>query len=115
MQIEIEDNPNSGSWIQCVFVEIDNERPIRLIRARTPQGTEEICEVIGLESGWRPVPAFVCPVQDSSDGTAYLIRGGSWGIRLRPRKADPAPWAAEAPDQWGEPYKMYGSLSDVIE
>lgn len=56
--------------------------------------------------------AFLCPVEDSGSGTAYLLYGvGNCGLRF---KVDPEkPWSLADPTQWGEPFLLLADLHDV--
>jgi len=57
-------------------------------------------------TGWGPdgpVPARVRKVADSGDGTAWLVYGGEWGLRLEPGNTT-SEWHLDAPEQWGEPF-----------
>lgn len=111
MQLDIPDNPNCPGSEQFVFQELAAARPVKSIRVGDGP-SEEICDVTGVEDGGSFVPATAVKITDSSDGHAFLIRGGQWGIRLRP--AGGGEWDLDDPDQWGEPFKIYGSEADII-
>ena len=57
------------------------------------------CKVVGWASaaGGSPCPAQAIAVEDSSAGTAQLVFGGDWGVRLMPEDG-------AAP--FGEPYLL---------
>ncbi|MCG3175659.1 MAG: hypothetical protein MOGMAGMI_00592 [Candidatus Omnitrophica bacterium] len=113
MRIDIEDNPNTPGCDQFVFNEIGTPRPLKAIRAEE-RGREVIHDITGVEPGGVWVPAQAVKINDSSDGVAYLITGGSWGIRLRPETRRHEPWSLNGVGQWGEPFKVYGSEADLI-
>ena len=113
MQIEVEASPNGPASEQFVFKELGRPRPVRSIRAEV-RGAEALCEVTGVEPGARWITAYAVKVADSSDGYAFLIYGGAWGIRLRPELGAKGPWNFSSNEQWGEPFKVYGSEEDII-
>ncbi len=72
---------------------------------RTRGGKEVWCPIVAMETGGETGPAFARKVDDSSDGTCYLVYGGRWGIRLK----DPScrdPWSIPEPHQWGEAFLL---------
>jgi hypothetical protein len=44
-------------------------------------------------------------VQDSGDGSCYLVFGDEWGLRLREEDA-PGLWDLQNPGQWGLPFLL---------
>lgn len=113
IQIEVETNPNCEGVDQLVRNELGQERLIAAIRAEV-NGREMLCDVIGVDAGGKWVKARACKVADSSDGFAFLIQGGSWGIRMRPEIFKQEAWDLTNKNQWGEPFKLYGSEEDII-
>ena len=73
-----------------------------------------MCEVIGVEPSGKWTPVQALKIADSSEGHAFLIHGGTWGIRLRPEVYSMEPWDLSSPHQWGEPFKIYGSEEDIL-
>ena len=121
MQIEVEESPNGPASEQFVFREMGAPRPVRGIRAEV-RGRETVCDVTGVEpatkaaagtSGARWVTAQAVKIADSSEGHAFLIYGGRWGIRLRPEEFSGEEWDFSNKNQWGEPFKVYGSPEDI--
>lgn len=112
MQIQVEENPNSPGSEQFVFKELGGPRPVKALVVEIG-GREKIYSVTGVEPGGRWTTAIGIKIADSSEGHAFLIRGGEWGIRLKPEKPD-SPWDLGDKDQWGEPFKIYGSQEDII-
>lgn len=113
IQIEVEANPNCEGIDQFVRNELGPSLPIAGIRAEV-RGQEAICDVVGVEEGGKWVKAHVQKVADSSDGFAFLIQGGAWGIRIRPQAFQHENWDLQNKNQWGEPFKLYGSEEDII-
>ena len=113
MQIEIPENPNCSACDQAIFSELESPRPIRGIRV-SMNGQDVDCEIKGVsdKGDWSQV--FACKVADSGEGTAFLIYGGVWGIRIRPSMYAKESWDLSNKHQWGEPYKIYGSENDIL-
>ncbi|MBI3251803.1 MAG: hypothetical protein HYZ52_00590 [Candidatus Omnitrophica bacterium] len=113
MEIDVEANPNCPASGQFVFREIAPPRPIRGIRIED-RGKEIDCDVTAVDEGGVFGRAFSVKVADSGSGFAFLIYGGKWGIRIRRvANADEA-WDLSNRHQWGEPFKMYGDLRDIL-
>ena len=113
MNIEIEDNPNCSEVAMMVFQESESPRSIRGILTGSA-GQEEECEVVGVVSDGSFAQAHTVKIADSGDGVAYLIYGGDWGIRLKPKAHAKDAWDLKNPHQWGEPYKVYGNETDIL-
>jgi hypothetical protein len=113
MQIEVEKNPNCGESSQFVFHELEAPRALRAIRVLLC-GRDAECDILGVKRGGELVPACAVKVSDSGAGFAYLIYGGEWGIRLRPSAYAEEPWDFSNRHQWGEPFKIYGGVEDLI-
>ena len=112
IQIEIEPNPNCAASDQFFFTELDASRVIQGIRV-VENGEEIECDVVGVENGSCFVEAHAVKIADSGAGFAFLIYGGVWGIRIRPRRYESEAWDLKNQHQWGEAFKIY-SLEDII-
>ena len=113
MRIDVEESPNGCFSEQFVFKELGKPRPVLALRAQV-SGGETLCDVTGVETGGKWVRAYGVKVADSSEGHAYLIYGGLWGIRLRPKDFVSENWDFSSKNQWGEPFKVYGSEEDIV-
>ena len=103
MVIDVEDNPNCPGCGVMRFQELSLPRQLTRM-AHEVDGAPIACRV----TGWGPdgpQPARVRKVMDSGDGSAWLVYGGEWGLRLAPADAEPD-WHQDDPDQWGEAYIM---------
>jgi hypothetical protein len=91
------DNPNC-EWVDGrVFQEQGTPRPVR--QALRRRGDKEVwCDVVGLETDAREIPAMALRVEDSGEGICWLVFGGAWGLRLR-----------HGSDVWGEAYLLLPS------
>jgi hypothetical protein len=113
MHIEVEDNSNCRGCEEFVFHELEPPKRIQGIKV-TERGKEILCDVTGVESESKFVPARVVKIADSGAGFAYLICGGAWGIRIRPETYAGETWDLSNKHQWGEPFKIYGNEEDLI-
>lgn len=77
-------------------------RVVTHILCERPVGMEW-CPVTGVDDGGAICPATACLVEDSGDGSCYLVIGGEWGLRLKPAGAI-ADWDLAERTQWGVPY-----------
>ena len=111
MNIHVEENPNYAGNEQFVFNELGQSRPVRALVAEIG-GKETVCEVTGVDTDGRWVWAYGLKIADSSEGHAFLIYGGAWGIRLK--KDARRPWDLSDKEQWGEAFKIYGSEQDIL-
>jgi hypothetical protein len=114
MFIEVDSNPNCEQSLFARFKEQGPARPVSQIRVYERSAGGEWCWV----TGWTDDPvqprcsAYAQPVEDSGAGSAVLVFGGIWGIRLKPVRLD-EPWDLTSADQWGEPYLALASISDI--
>ncbi len=114
MILEVAANPNVPDEIQLRFREVGPAR--RVVRIRAPLrglGEETLCAVTGWDAETQaPVPAWARRIEDSGDGLAMLIYGGSGGLRLKPLALDD-PWNIESKHQWGEGYLTVKDEADL--
>jgi hypothetical protein len=104
MLIQIDENPNCGPLEARVFQERSPAQVVTSVRQR--RGNERVwCSVTGLDEDMHPIPAQVQKVEDSGEGTCYLVTGGAWGLRLKTLDSSD-PWSLENPAQWGEPFLL---------
>lgn len=92
--IQIDENPNCAAWDGQVFQPRTVPREISHVRSER-EGTAVWCEITGLDEAELPCPAMACIVDDSGDGTCYLVFGGAWGLRLK-----------DDSSTWGVPYML---------
>ena len=113
--VEVESNPNSAMSASQVFHNIDS--PFRVVQVRIFEGEPggQLCAIVGWssENGGTAVAAHAVHIEDSSQGQAFLIYGGDWGVRLRPAENKDA-WAHENGSQWGEPYLVLADAEDIV-
>jgi len=91
IDVFVEPNPNAPEGSGLRWKSEGEPRPVARVRHEG-----RWCRVEGWSSadGGSPCGAQAIPVEDSSAGTALLIVGGDWGVRLTP--LDGAPPFGEA-------------------
>ncbi len=95
-----------------VFHDLEPPRPVTQVRLERRPGELEWCHVTGWTVDGTPCPATIQKVDDSGDGTAFLLHGGDAGLRLQPA-SQPTPWQLDQPHQWGEPFMIVADREDA--
>jgi len=113
MDIVIEDNANCPESGHFVFNEMEEAREIKGLITSSANGDVR-CDVVAVGADGAFSGAHARKINDSGDAVAFLIYGGEWGIRLRPKTHQDEPWDITNERQWGEPYKVYGKEEDII-
>ncbi len=111
--IEIPDNANCEPVDLRVFHDLERALPARRVRLERGPGGAAWYDVTGWMAEGRPCAAWVQKVDDSGDGTAFLLHGGDAGLRLQPAGRSAA-WRLEDPAQWGAPFLIVGERDDVM-
>jgi hypothetical protein len=114
MILEVEHNPNCEGTLFIRFKEFGPRRRITHVKCydRSPRG--EWC----LVTGWCDDPEYpLCPayaqrVEDSGAGSAFIVFGGNWGIRLK-LESETGDWNLHDDNQWGEGYLSLGDERDL--
>ena len=114
MLIEIQKNPNCAFSDQYFFNEIEPPKKVRGIKVSVA-GEDQECAVTGVDENGRFVLAVASKITDSGEGFAYIIYGGTWGLRLRPKEFSNEAWDLKNRHQWGEPFKIYGEADILFE
>jgi len=112
-EIRVDPNDNCPMSAQLVYKNLTN--PKRVIRVRIYEGEPE--GVLYDVTGWSehgPVNAYAVSVSDSGSGSAFLVYGGDWGLRLRPANSE-GDWNLGAADQFGETHLVLADEEDLIE
>ena len=113
--IDVEPNDNTLMMAQQVYKNIGVPFPVSHVRIYEGEPEGMLCAVTGWrsEDGGSAAPAYAVRIEDSSEGAAFLVYGGDWGIRLRPAESE-APWSLADEDQWGETHLVLASEEDLI-
>lgn len=114
MFVEVEENPNCEASGFFRFREVGPARRLRQVRSYEHSSRGEWCDIVGWsDADHQPVcPAMVQPVEESGRGTAYVVFGGVWGVRLK-RAGVQEEWSLASPHQWGEAYLLLTDSHDL--
>jgi hypothetical protein len=104
MYFTVEENPNCEVVEGRVFQERTPPRAVHQV-LRSRGGREVWCDVTGLNLEMQQCPAIARKVDDSGEGTCYLVTGGAWGLRLR-EAGSSGPWELAHVEQWGESFLL---------
>ena len=104
MFLRFEENPNCGFVDDRVWMEETAPRAVTHV-LRVRGGHDVWCPVTGLNGKGEPVPALGVKVQDSGEGTCWLVYGGLWGLRLKD-PANPRAWSLDDAEQWPEAFLL---------
>ena len=112
--VDVEPNDNTPMMATQVYKNLGVPFPVSQVRIYEGEPEGRLCAITGWASasGGSTTAAYAVQVEDSSEGSAYLVYGGDWGIRLRPAESDEA-WSIESSDQWGETHLVLASLEDI--
>jgi hypothetical protein len=81
IDVFVDPNPNVADGCGLRFKAEDPPRPVSRIRY---EGALFTVQGWSSADGGRPCPAYAVTVEDSGSGTATLVYGGDWGLRLKP-------------------------------
>ncbi len=110
--VEIPPNPNCEPVEMRIFHPVDVPRSVRALHVAPDGGRAEWHEVTGWTADGAPCPALAQRVDDSGEGLAILIYGGSAGLRCRPLDSR-QPWGLTDPRQWGLPFLLTADTGDI--
>ncbi len=105
MHLEVRRNANCPTDINCIFSEAGETLRAYAVPVER-EGRDIWAQVVGwdAERGCA-VPAWTTLVNDSADGHAVLIHGGTGGLRLQELESG-RPWGLTCATQWGEPFLL---------
>ncbi|MFQ5451244.1 MAG: hypothetical protein ACE5E9_11500 [Nitrospinaceae bacterium] len=113
MFVEVEPNPNTGTSFNMIYREVSPPREVFCIKYNARTGEQPV-QVTGWDAETNaPCPAFACKIEESGDGVALLIHGGSGGIRMKPLE-DESEWNPHATTQWGESHLVYPANAFIV-
>lgn len=113
--VQVEPNDNCPMSASQVYKNLGSPFAVKAVRIYEgqPEGTlYDICGWYSLMNGISTL-AYAVQVEDSSEGAAYLVYGGDWGLRLRPIDSA-GEWSLSDSDQFGETHLVLSELSDLI-
>jgi hypothetical protein len=113
--IEVEANANCPMSANNVFKNLTAPLPVEAVRLFEGEPEGRLFSVTGWSSDGdgSPCPAFAARVEDSSAGSAFVVYGGDWGVRLRPHDSAAA-WSISDTEQWGETHLVLADQDDIV-
>ena len=106
MYIDVEAKDNTSKNFSMLYRDISPSREVYCIKYQM-NGEDSPVQVKGWDNKTNsPCVAYACQVEESGDGTALLIYGGSGGIRMKPLE-DETEWKLGALNQTGETHLVY--------
>ena len=110
--IEIPPNPNCEPVDLRVFNDVEGPRRVRELCIAPSHGEQAWHEVTGWTAEGAPCQAFARRVEDSGEGLAVLVYGGTGGLRFRPAGSR-QPWTLNDPAQWGLSFLLTTDTQDL--
>ena len=114
--VQVELNDSSLMSADQVYKNLSDPFPVVGVRLHEGEPGGTPCAVTGWssENGGSPIEAYAVQVEDSSEGSAYVVYGGDWGLRLRPAESE-GPWSLSDPSQTGETHLVLADRQDLTE
>lgn len=110
--LEVEEGPNCPLSLQLVYSGLDDPHPVQRVRLYDRgDPTGAWYDVTGWNTDGSQSEVTGVKVEDSGQAYAFLVYGGSEGVRLRPSGS--GDWALDTPGQWGESHLLLTTESDV--
>lgn len=111
--IEIPENSNCQSMDMRVFHDLERSRVVEQVCLEREPGRPEWFEVVGWTERGEACIAGAQKIDDSGEGVAFLIHGGTAGLRLRFAGSQES-WSEASAEQWGEPILIVADSKDFI-
>ena len=111
--IQVPENPNCAALDGQVFQCRTPPRPVTQVRIEH-DGRHDWCDITGIDETGDPCPATACLIEDSGEGTCYLVIGGAWGVRLK-RASVVAAWSLADDEQWGECFSCWVAMAPICD
>ena len=106
MYVDVEANENIHENFSMLYRDVSVSREIYCIKYNI-EGEESPVQVIGWDKETQsPCAAYACQIEESGDGIATLIHGGTGGIRIKLLE-DEAEWKLREPKQKGVTHLVY--------
>jgi len=110
--VDVQPNDSCPMAASQVYKNLGEPFRVRLVRIYEGEPEGKLFAVTGWSSQG-PADAFAVRVEDSSEGSAYVVYGGDWGIRLRPADSS-EPWRLDDAEQWGETHLVLADAEDLV-
>lgn len=113
MFLEVEEGENTRTSVGTIYKDVSSPR--QAFCAQYELGDEK--KTVQL-TGWdnetqAPCPAWACQVEESGDGVALLIYGGSGGLRIK-ELDDDSEWDLDSSRQWGVSHLVYPKDAFIV-
>ena len=106
MYVDVEANENIYENFSMLYRDVSNSREVYCIKYNI-EGEESPVQVVGWDKETQSsCAAYACQVEESGDGVAILIYGGTGGIRVKLLE-DKSEWGLKAPNQKGDTHLVY--------
>jgi hypothetical protein len=112
MYVMVEENKNCAAD-ERVFADSGAKRIVERIEIDSLDGKKTWYEVMGMDENGGFIPAQAVRVDDSGAGSAWLIYGGLWGLRLRAVGSN-EPWDINNVHQRGIPFAVLDIAGEAI-
>ena len=110
--IEIPPNPNCEPVDMRIFNDVEAPGRVRELYVAPPGGSPAWHEVTCWTAEGATCLALARRVDDSGEGLAVLIYGGTGGLRFRPAGSR-QPWTLNDPAQWGRSFLLTTDTQDL--
>ena len=106
MFVEVEPCSNVDKQFSMRYNTVSRPKQVYCIKYDRGKGEVPV-QVIGWDARCnQPCPAYVCDIEESGDGMALLIFGGSGGLRFKELE-DESEWNPQNRSQWSETHLVY--------
>ena len=113
MFVEVDSNSNTDKSFNMIFRDISPARELYCIKYNI-HGKEQPVQITGWDAETNsPCSAYACKVEESGDGIALLIYGGSGGVRMKLLE-DETRWDTQSTKQWGDTHLVYPANSFAV-
>jgi hypothetical protein len=113
--VEVEASDNTPMSATQVYKNIGETHPVAAVRLFEGGPEGRLFDITGWSSidGGSPCEAYAVKIEDSSEGAAWLVYGGDWGVRLRPTESM-EDWSIADADQYGETHLVLADEDDIM-
>ncbi len=113
MYVEVETGANCDRAFSMLYHDLEPPRAVYCLKYEV-EGQRLPVRVTGWDNATnQPCPAYACKIEESGDGVALLVFGGSGGLRLKTLD-DNAPWNLSAHGQWNETHLVYPKDAFIV-
>ena len=113
MLLDVEPCANTENGISTIYHEASPPREVYCIKYLLGE-EEKPMQVTGWDGESNtPCPAYACKIEESGDGIALLIYGGSGGIRMKELE-DESNLDCQSATQWVQTHLLYPKDSFIV-